>query len=176
MELLVANCEQMHFLASKILSVLEPGDILGLTGDLGVGKTEFVRGGLRDICGDVQVQSPSYILELEYPVVKQALLERGLEKVVHFDFYRLSGKLEETGLEDFQNRSGELLLVEWPEKVEGVTDLLSHHIKIEFAGSFAEQSFTDGQQATQFSRVELERKVFLERGFSSSNKDSFSLV
>lgn len=74
--------EATRELAARLGRLLEPGDVVALVGELGAGKTEFVRGlalGL-DVPPDVPVSSPSFVLAHEYP---------GRLPLVHLDLYRL---------------------------------------------------------------------------------------
>ena len=87
--------------------LLAAGDIIGLDGDLGAGKTAFVRGvavGL-DVPENILVSSPTFALLHEYP---------GRLLVVHSDLYRLSREddLIEIGLQDHYGGDG-VCLVEW---------------------------------------------------------------
>jgi len=95
-------------LAKKFAADLKPGSWLGLTGDLGAGKTTFVQGlseglGIKDF-----VQSPTFVLTKEY---------QGDIRLVHIDLYRLSEcDVSSLGLEDYCY-GGEIVAVEWAEKL-----------------------------------------------------------
>lgn len=84
--------------------------IVGLTGDLGVGKTTWVRSMLRGLGHSGRVPSPTFTLLEHYEI--------GSLTVVHIDLYRLSaaGELEFLGLRDWLSLPEVWLLVEWPEK------------------------------------------------------------
>ncbi len=96
-------------LAEKLTPLLRPGDLLVLRGELGSGKTVFVRGLAKALGLDENaVNSPSYTIVNEY------LGERPL---FHFDLYRIhdSAELYEIGWDDYLQRQG-LVVVEWGEK------------------------------------------------------------
>lgn len=114
---------------------LHPGSVVALFGDLGVGKTAFVRGLVRATGYDGRVTSPTFSIVNEY---------YGDIPVFHFDMYRLSGEddLFEIGWEDYLTRGG-ICAIEWSERVKDalpdysisvtLTALseIARHIKIE---------------------------------------------
>lgn len=80
---------------------------IALYGDVGVGKTVFVRGLASVICPDDFVQSPTYALVNEY---------RGEYRICHYDMYRITSEddLESTGFYDYR---GCVIVAEWCENV-----------------------------------------------------------
>jgi tRNA threonylcarbamoyladenosine biosynthesis protein TsaE len=84
--------------------------VIGLCGDLGSGKTTWVRAMLRGLGVRGRVPSPTYTLIEQYDCDGLA--------VVHLDLYRLSGDedLEQLGLRDFLAEPERWLAVEWPER------------------------------------------------------------
>lgn len=90
---------------------LGPGDLVGIEGDLGSGKTVFVRGVLRGLGGDpAEVHSPTFTLVNLYPS------PRGT--VHHVDLYRLQTlqDLEGIGFQELARGSG-ITLVEWIDRI-----------------------------------------------------------
>ncbi len=89
---------------------LTPGDVLAFYGDLGAGKTAFIRGVARGLGITSRVSSPTFTIVNEYP---------GPVPLFHFDMYRLasSDELFEIGWEDYLARGG-VCCVEWTENVE----------------------------------------------------------
>ncbi len=83
---------------------------LALYGDLGVGKTAFVRGFASVIAPDSAVRSPTFALVNEYRAKPRSLF--------HFDMYRIEGEddLYSIGFYDYLDRRG-ICLVEWSEKI-----------------------------------------------------------
>ena len=85
---------------------LSAGDVLGLVGELGAGKTEFVRGLVEKLNVSARVRSPSFALLNTYDTDRFP--------VYHFDFFRLtdSSELSEIGFDEYVRSQG-VCLVEW---------------------------------------------------------------
>ena len=104
--------EETLGLAEKISLFFKKGDVVILTGELGAGKTIFVKGIARGLGIDTAlVNSPSYTIVNEY--------RGGSKSLFHFDLYRLGNisELYETGWDDYMQKDG-IMVVEWGEKGE----------------------------------------------------------
>ncbi len=91
--------------------------IIALRGDLGAGKTTFTQALAKELGIHDAVQSPTYVLMKSYPIDFE-----GFKKLIHIDAYRLDKPEEFTALapETFLNDPENLIVIEWPERVEGV--------------------------------------------------------
>ena len=103
-----------HRLVLEIAALIEPGDLITLSGDLGAGKTTFARALIRHFAGDetIEVPSPTFTLMQVYELPRFTL--------VHADLYRLTGpaELTELGFDDVAERG--VILLEWPDRAAGV--------------------------------------------------------
>ena len=103
---------------------LRPNDIVALTGDLGAGKTHFVKGLVAGIGCVNEVTSPTFTLIHEY--------NGGRLPVFHFDFYRLKhrAEVENIGFHDYLHDDG-IVVIEWAERFEDVLPERTRWIRIE---------------------------------------------
>ena len=95
--------------AIELASELKSGDFLAFYGDLGSGKTAFIRGLASVFCPGVRVSSPTYAIVNEY---------RGKTNIFHFDMYRITDddSLYSTGFYDYFDRNG-IIAAEWCENI-----------------------------------------------------------
>ena len=103
--------EETEALGARLARALEPGAVVAFTGDLGAGKTAFVRGLARGLGVQDRVTSPTFTVVNEY--------EGGRLPLFHFDLYRLgcADELFDIGWEDYLARGG-VCAVEWSERME----------------------------------------------------------
>ncbi len=99
-------------LGKELLPRLKPGMLVFLEGNLGAGKTTFVRGILRAYGYEGAVKSPTYTIVEEY-------ILNGIP-IYHFDLYRLADpeELEWMGIADYLSKEA-ICFMEWPQKGEG---------------------------------------------------------
>lgn len=108
----VLNDEAATLLAGQAFSKNLPAGItVNLHGDLGAGKTTFVRGVLQGMGYQGKVKSPTYTLVEPYQISDKT--------IYHFDLYRLvdDEEWEEAGFRDYFNAQS-ICMIEWPEKAQ----------------------------------------------------------
>jgi tRNA threonylcarbamoyladenosine biosynthesis protein TsaE len=105
------DLDAMAEFGARIAERLRPGDVVALSGGLGVGKTTLARGIIAALGHEGEVPSPTFTIVEVYDDLRLPL--------VHADFYRLvrPGEADELGLDDY--REGAALLAEWPERAGG---------------------------------------------------------
>lgn len=109
---IISNSERDTELAGERFGAEVPdGAVVAMYGELGSGKTAFVRGMARGMGIDCRVSSPTFTIVNEY---------LGKRELIHFDMYRLASadELWDIGWEDYLAR-GAVCAVEWSENVEG---------------------------------------------------------
>ena len=128
-------------LGARLAGALGPGAVVAFTGDLGAGKTAFVRGMARGLGIPHRVTSPTFTIVNEY--------EDGRLPLFHFDMYRLGSadELFDIGWEDYLARGG-VCAVEWSENIEEALE--SDAIRVEIR-----RGDTDEQRRIEITGVEL---------------------
>lgn len=123
-EYLTSSPEQTEAIGEKLAAALadRPSAFVALYGEMGVGKTAFVRGFCR-FFGVDRVKSPTYTVVNEYS---------GTKTVIHMDLYRLKDEddLISVGYDDYLARRG-YLLCEWSEKIPEAIPVDAIRVRIE---------------------------------------------
>lgn len=108
--------EETKDLAKEIAKDLKGGEIFGLVGNLGAGKTVFVQGlakafGIKEI-----VNSPTFVLMKIY-IIQNSKLK--IQHLIHIDAYRLDSfeQLKEIGASEYLNQRDCVVVIEWADKV-----------------------------------------------------------
>jgi tRNA threonylcarbamoyladenosine biosynthesis protein TsaE len=106
MKRIAADARATREVAAEFVASLRAGDLVALIGDLGAGKTEFVKGLAAGLGSSAQVTSPTFTLIHEYP--------DGRLPLYHMDLYRLTAEdeLDEIGFDDYLSRPG-ISAIEW---------------------------------------------------------------
>ena len=101
--------------------------VIGLSGDLGTGKTTFTQAVARQLGIKNKVNSPTFVIMKKYPI------RLGKHKFFfHFDAYRLKNEKEllHLGWKEIINKKEHLVFIEWPEKVSKIIPANSKFIHI----------------------------------------------
>jgi len=108
-----ASAQETEALAAGLAATLRPGDVVLVSGELGAGKTTFVRGACRALGIEVPVTSPTFTIARRY--------EDGRVPVSHLDLFRLAEGLEDEEPELLDEELGpdRVAFVEWPEVAGG---------------------------------------------------------
>ena len=133
MKSLAVSLKEMEQLAGEFTGRLLPkkdrATVVTLSGDLGSGKTTFAKALARTFGIEEDVTSPTYVIEKIY-IPTKGLFSR----LIHIDAYRLKDKhdLDVLGWYELLQAPGNLILLEWPEKVEGAIPSDAIRVSLEF--------------------------------------------
>lgn len=115
------NFEEINEFAKRIAEILKDGDVIALVGDLGTGKTTFVKEVAKNLGVREIVKSPTFNIVHEY--------YSGRLPLFHFDVYRLgsSDELYDIGFEDYIKKNG-IKIIEWADLI--TAELPKEYIEI----------------------------------------------
>jgi tRNA threonylcarbamoyl adenosine modification protein YjeE len=117
----VESVEDTKLFATRLATTFVGGSVIGLSGDLGAGKTTLVRYLVEALGGSADdVSSPSYTLEYQYSLASGLLIE-------HWDLYRVS-ELPDELMEAPSDTT--IRLIEWPEQCQWYEGAIDRHIQM----------------------------------------------
>ncbi len=129
MEKTVQTLAEFEAEATRFAGTLIPNThatLVTLSGELGAGKTAFAKAAARALGVEEVVNSPTFVLEKIYLLPEERtfnyeIARPAFKRLVHIDAYRLekSDDLAPLGFDELMRDAGNLILFEWPEKVEG---------------------------------------------------------
>jgi tRNA threonylcarbamoyladenosine biosynthesis protein TsaE len=123
------SVEETERIAAELATRLRGGECIALEGDLGAGKTQFVRGLVMGLNGNPRsVSSPTFVLLNVY--------DTGRLRVYHLDAYRVHGAedFESIGFAELLEQRDAVVIVEWPSRVEALLPALRTTVRIRSTG------------------------------------------
>ena len=118
------SAEQTRRIGARLGEALQAGDVICLQGDLGAGKTTFVQGVAQGWGSLDSVSSPTFIIVNEYGRTDSS-------RLFHMDAYRLDSALEAEQLDLDSMLTDGALLIEWPERIDGLLPVDNLWISLE---------------------------------------------
>ena len=127
-QLTIDSLHELDLVADALLEALDGRTVVALHAPMGAGKTTLISALMRRLGSDDVVTSPTFALVNQYYTARR-------DAVYHFDFYRINRLAEafDMGYEEYFY-SGDLCLVEWPERVEELLPDNTMVVKIEILG------------------------------------------
>lgn len=126
----LSNLDATYAVATLFAETVLAGSIVGISGPLGVGKTEFVRAVIHSLTPTIEVSSPTFVLECRYPISSK--MRSDLHAVHHWDFYRVGEQFDLRELLEGANDPSRVTLIEWPERVPALVPMLNLKLTIMF--------------------------------------------
>lgn len=144
------NLSDTQELAQALASVIQPGSLILLQGPLGSGKTAFTQAFGRALGVERAIKSPTYT------IVKEYLIERPAERLVHIDAYRLESGGADTIDWDYYFDKDAICLIEWPKFA--LDHLPTDYIQVDFSLLGGQMRSIEIQVADQANQ--LHQKLF----------------
>ena len=130
---IIKNLDEMNIWANSFIEGLQKGlskaFVVGLSGDLGSGKTTFVQSVAKVLGVEKYITSPTFVIQKRYKIISDKI---AFENLIHIDAYRLERGDELLNLdwEEIIKNPKNIIFIEWPEKVSEI--LPKDMKKIEF--------------------------------------------
>jgi len=117
MNIISNSLQETKQFAKEFVKKLKGGEVLGLVGELGAGKTVFTQGLAEALGVEEIVNSPTFVLMKMYKTKNSKL-----KTLIHMDAYRLESfnQLKEIGAEEYINKKDCLVVIEWADRVPEV--------------------------------------------------------
>ncbi len=130
---LTTNPQATKQLGKQLAKQIKASRVLALSGELGAGKTQWVKGlasglGIKEV-----INSPTFVILKKYALPKK---HGSIKYLIHLDCYRLnsSEELLELGWEELINSPTNLIVVEWAEKIKDILPAQTQWIKFKNLG------------------------------------------
>jgi tRNA threonylcarbamoyladenosine biosynthesis protein TsaE len=103
---------------------LRPKDVVFLLGELGGGKTTFVKGIAKALGIKTRIMSPTFVFLRSHEIMNQESIikNQGIKRMYHLDLYRLddASDIKNLALDDLFNDPEAVTIIEWPEKIKSL--------------------------------------------------------
>ena len=136
----ITNSEiETEKIALKLAERLKTNKVVALFGDLGSGKTVFVKGLACGLGIKTVITSPTFVFIKEYPIRKSQITNHKSQtygNLVHVDCYRVKSEkdAEAIGLIDYLKQKDNIIAIEWPENIQSVLPADTIQINFENLG------------------------------------------
>ena len=136
------NAEAAHFMR-RLSPCIDCATVVTLSGELGAGKTAFVKGVARALGITEQVTSPTFVIMKIYGLEGQKF-----DRLVHIDAYRLKGErhLKMLGWGDLLKNPKNLILIEWPEQAGSAIPVSAITIHFRYSGDDEREIVYEGER------------------------------
>lgn len=121
-EFITKSSQKTEELGMELGKKMKPQDVIFLIGDLGSGKTTFVKGLAASLGVTTRIISPTFVIARQHEV--EGDTKSDIRTLYHLDLYRLANEKEAKSidLKDFLNDKNGIVVIEWPEISQNIVD------------------------------------------------------
>lgn len=144
----IKGSHEMEIEAARFVRALTPRShgavVVALSGELGAGKTAFVKGVAKALGVEEHVTSPTFVILKIYDLIDQSF-----KRLIHMDAYRLKGEkhLKVLGWDELISDPNNLIMIEWPEMIPGAIPESAQRIAFSYSGEDEREIDIQNQQA-----------------------------
>ena len=126
----ISILKELQGIAEEVLSLCvgkDSAQIIGLSGDLGAGKTAFVKELAKLLNVSHEITSPTFVIMKSYPIPKSSPITQQFKTLSHIDAYRIESddEMRVLGFAELVKDQTQLVCIEWPEKIQ---NLIPSHV------------------------------------------------
>ena len=122
----ILDLRELEKLATNLCKDISAGDICLFQGELGAGKTTFIRLLINNLYESNNIPKPSSIISPTYPIL--ITYELNSSQIYHYDLYRVKNIKELEEIDFFENIKSSITLVEWPELLINVPFIKKYYL------------------------------------------------
>jgi tRNA threonylcarbamoyladenosine biosynthesis protein TsaE len=133
MEITTKSEKATYGFAKTFAKTLKAGEVIGLIGDLGAGKTIFTKGLAAGLGIKETVNSPTFVLMKIYPVKNH----KTIKQLCHIDAYRIKNFRDaiNIGIEEYLNSQSTITIIEWADNIKEILPINVINIRIDNIGT-----------------------------------------
>lgn len=134
------SAKETNTLAKKFASRIKKREVVGFTGDLGTGKTTFIKALLKELGVNGKIVSPTFVIAKSFSLTKN----KSITKIHHIDAYRIDCKKDiiGTGIEDILKDKTAISVIEWAENIKEILPQRTIWIRFDYGEKENERHIT----------------------------------
>lgn len=134
MELITKSEIETRRVGELLAKEIEKGLVIALEGDLGSGKTNFVKGLAKGLGIKDKIISPTFVIMRRYNIPLKDLNQKGLSNFYHIDCYRMNSyrDLKDIDMESIVNNPNNIVAIEWARNIQNIIPDHALSVKLDY--------------------------------------------